>query len=72
MSHIYYGTNIKDFNMIDRYFSAASELMDLANLCADENAANILKNGSLKISELAELHGGIIKRAEEDVEPAAE
>jgi hypothetical protein len=58
--------------MVERYFKIASELMDISNMCADEEAANILKNGSLKIIQLAESHGGIIKRAEKESDSDAE
>ena len=56
--------------MTDRYFSKASELMELSNLCTHEEAASILMDASLKISELAESHGAIIKRAEEEIKAA--
>lgn len=71
MSHICIEQNsIKDFNMVQKYFDAANDLMELSNLCADEEAINILKNGYLKIIELAESHGAIIKRAEDDTKAA--
>lgn len=72
MSHIFYKSgNSKDANMTDRYFSIAEDLMELSNLCADEEAVNILKNGSLKIFKLAESHGGIIKTADLEQKPDA-
>ena len=58
--------------MVERYFQRANELMDLANQCADEEAANILKDGSLKIFELAQSHGGFIKIAKSDSEVDSE
>lgn len=58
--------------MSERYFQRANELMDLANQCADEEAANILRDGSLRIFELAQSHGAIIKIAKSDSDSDAE
>lgn len=57
---------------MERYFQRANELMNLANLCADEEAANILKAGSMKILELVQSHGGLIKIAKIDSENESE
>jgi len=54
----------KDLNMNEKYFKIASDLMESSNLCADEEAANILKNGSLKIFELAKSQSSLIKTAQ--------
>lgn len=58
--------------MVERYFMTASELMTLASECADEEAANVLKNGALKIFALAQSHGGLIKTAKSKSEPDTE
>lgn len=58
--------------MTERYFKTASDLMDLANQCEDEEAINILKNGSLHIFELAQSHGGFIKTAKLNSETDSE
>ena len=54
---------LKGSTMSERYFKTANEIMNFSDQCADEEAINILKDGYLKIFELAERQGSIIKRA---------
>jgi len=49
--------------MVKHYIDAANKIMNLANQCEDVGLANILKNGSLKIVQLAKNNGAILKAA---------
>lgn len=49
--------------MINEYFKAANEVMELSNQCQDPEVANILKAGSSRIFDLAEQNGAILKQA---------
>ena len=72
MSHKLYEQETKEFNMVNRYFETASTIMNLANECADEEIANILKAGSFQILELAQSHGSFIKTAKLKTETDSE
>ncbi len=47
--------------MVNEYFKAANEVMELAHQCEDMEIISILKAGSLRIFELAESNSGIFK-----------
>lgn len=58
--------------MIKQYFETAEQIMGFANLCEDQEIANVLKAGSAKIFELAQSHGAIMKSASKDIGQDAE
>lgn len=72
MSHNIYELETKESNMVNRYFETASTVMNLANECADEEIANILKKGSFQILELAQTHGALIKTAQIKIDTDSE
>lgn len=49
--------------MIQEYFKAANQVMELAEQCEDQEIVNILKAGSSRIFDLAQSKGGILKHA---------